>query len=117
MTHPKRKKMSLEDESDDESKSPKDQTSVSRDYGLGASSSSHGISAGASISTLVVNPCVRHDASFPLPTRLPSMGALEELANDLYAYSGNLFPWPRGDQYGDVRQDPVWIQEVGQLRP
>ena len=43
------------------------------------------------MSALVVNPCVRHDASLPLPTRLPSMGALEELANDLYAYSSDLF--------------------------
>ena len=80
-----------EDESDDESKEPKDQTAVSRDSGLGTSSSSHGIGAGTSVSALVVNPRVRHDASLPLPTRLPSMGALEELANDLYAYSGDLF--------------------------
>ena len=88
---PKKEEDESEDESDDESKLPKDQTNVSRDSGLGASSSSHGIDMGASVSTLVVNPHVRHDASLPLPTRLPSMGALEELANDLYAYSGDLF--------------------------
>ena len=80
-----------EDESDDELKAPKDQTAVSRDSGLGASSSSHGIGTGASVSALVINPRVRHDTSMPLPTRLPSMQVLEELANDLYAYSGELF--------------------------
>ena len=80
-----------EDESDDESKVPKDQTAVSRDSGLGASSSSHGIGMGTSVSTLVINPHVEHDTSMPLPTRLPSMQVLEKLANDLYAYSGKLF--------------------------
>ena len=67
---PKKEEDESEDESDDGSKSPKDQSAVSRDSGLGAS---------------------KLDASLPLPTRLPSMGALEELANDLYAYSGELF--------------------------
>ena len=90
-TMPKKEEDESEDESDDESKVPKDQTAVLRDSGLGASSSSHGIGVGASVSALVVNPRIRHDASLPLPTRLPSMGALEELANDLYAYSGDLF--------------------------
>ena len=80
-----------EEESDDESKAPKDQTAVSRDSGLGTSSSSHSIGMGASMSTLVINPHIRHDTSMPLPTRLPSMQVLEELANDLYAYSGKLF--------------------------
>ena len=65
---PKKEEDKSEDESDDESKSPKDQTAVSRDSGLGASSSSHSISAGASVSALVINPHVRHDASLPLPT-------------------------------------------------
>ena len=62
-----------EDESDDESKAPKDQTAVLRDSGLGASSSSHGISKCARMSALVINPRVEHDTSMPLPTRLPSM--------------------------------------------
>ena len=70
---------------------PKGQTAVSRDSGLGASSSSHGIGKGTSVSALVINPRVEHDTSIPLPTRLPSMRVLEELANDLYAYSGKLF--------------------------
>ena len=88
---PKKEEDESEDESDDESKSPKDQSAVSRDSGLGASSASLGIGAGASMSTLVVHPHVKHDTSLPLPTRLPSVEALEELANDLYAYSGELF--------------------------
>ena len=88
---PKKEEEESEDKSDNESKSPKNQSAVLRDSGLGTSSSSHSIGVGASVSTLVINPRVRHDASLPLPTRLPSMGALEELANDLYAYSGKLF--------------------------
>ena len=90
-TMPKKEEDESEDESDDESKAPKDQTAVSRDSGLGTSSSSHGIGKGASVSALVINPHVEHDTSMPLPTRLPSMRVLEELANDLYAYSGELF--------------------------
>ena len=90
-TTPKKEEDESEDELGDESKMPKDQTAVLRDSGLGASSSSHGIGTGASVSTLVINPCVRHDTSIPLPTRLPSMQVLEELVNDLYAYSGKLF--------------------------
>ena len=90
-TTPKKEEDESEDESDDESKSPKNQSAVSRDSGLGTSSSSLGVSVGASVSTLVIHPHVKHDESLPLPTRLPSMGALEELANDLYAYSGELF--------------------------
>ena len=90
-TTPKKEEDESEDESDDESKVPKGQTAVLRDSGLGASSSSHGVGMGASVSTLVINPHVEHDTSMPLPTRLPSMRVLEELANDLYAYSGELF--------------------------
>ena len=115
---PRRKKTNLESESDDESKSPKDQSAVLRDSWLGhfqcQSQHRHGCQH---VSTLVVHPRVKHDTGLPLPTRLPSMGALEELANDLYAYSGKLFRGLGGDQYGDVRQDPVWIQEVGQTHP
>ena len=88
---PKKEEDESEDESDDESKVPKGQTAVSRDSGLGASSSSYGIGTGTSVSTLVINPRIRHDTSMPLPTRLPSMRVLEELVNDLYAYSGELF--------------------------
>ena len=88
---PKKEEDESEDESDDESKSPKNQSAVSRDSGLGACSSNLSVGVGASVSTLVIHPHVKHDAGLPLPTRLPSMGALEELANDLYAYSGELF--------------------------
>ena len=90
-TMPKKEEDESEDESDDESKVPMGQTPVSRDSGLGTSSSSHGIGKGTSVSTLVINPRVEHDTSMPLPTRLPSMRVLEELANDLYTYSGELF--------------------------
>ena len=84
-----------EDESDNESKmpkeTPKDQTTVSRDSGLGASSSGHGIGAGANIDAVVSNPTARLGTGIPLPTQLPSMEVLEQLADDLYAYSGELF--------------------------
>ena len=90
-TTPKKEEDESEDELDDESKVPMGQTAVSRDSGLGASSSSHGIGKGASVSALVINPRIEHNTSMPLPTRLPSMQVLEELANDLYTYSGELF--------------------------
>ena len=90
-TTPKKEEDESEDESDNESKVPMGQTAVSRDSGLGTSSSSHGVGKGASVSALVINPRVEHDTSMPLPTRLPSMQVLEELANNLYAYSGELF--------------------------
>ena len=75
----------------DEPKSPKDQSAVSRDSGLGGSSASHGVGVGTSMSSLVIHPHVKHDTSLPLPTWLPSVETLEELANDLIAYSGELF--------------------------
>ena len=86
---PKKEEDESEDESDDES--PKGQSAVSRDSGLGSSSVSHGVGAGASVSSLVIHPHIKLDTSLPLPTRLPSVETLEELANDLYAYSGELF--------------------------
>ena len=61
------------------------------DSGLGGSSASQGVGAGASVSSLVIHPHIKHDTTLPLPTRLPSVETLEELANDLYAYSGELF--------------------------
>ena len=88
---PKKEEDKSEDESDDESKLPKGQSAVSRDSGLGGSSASHGIGAGASVSNLVIHPHIKHNTSLPLPSRLPSVETLEELANDLYAYSGELF--------------------------
>ena len=80
-----------EDESDDESKAPKDQTAVLRDSGLGTSSSGHGVGTGANVGAIVSNPSTRLGTSIPLPTQLPSMEVLEQLADDLYAYSGKLF--------------------------
>ena len=76
-----------EDESDDQSKTPKNQTAVSRDSGLSALSSGHGVGVGA----LASNPSINLSTGLPLPTQLPSMDHLERLANDLYAYSGELF--------------------------
>ena len=76
-----------EDNSDDESKAPKDQTAVSRDSGLGASNSGHDIDT----STEASNSDVNLSTGLPLPTRLPSMDVLEQLGDDLYAYSGELF--------------------------
>ena len=65
-----------EDESDDESKAPKDQTAVLRDSGLGASTSGHGVGVGASVGAVVSNPSVRLGTGIPLPTQLPSMEVL-----------------------------------------
>ena len=88
---PKKEEDKSEDESDDEPKSPKDQSAVSRDSGLGGSSAGLGVGAGTSVSSLVIHPHIKHDTTLPLPTRLPSVETLEELVNDLYAYSGELF--------------------------
>ena len=88
---PKKEEDEFEDESDDESKAPKDQTAVSRDSGLGTSNSGHSIGAGASVGTVVSNPSARLGTGIPLPTQLPSMEVLEQLADDLYAYSSELF--------------------------
>ena len=81
-----------EDDSDDESKAPKDQTAVSRDSGLGASYSGHGVDASAeagnSGADLNMGPPL---PGLPMPTWFPSMDVLEQLGDDLYAYSGELF--------------------------
>ena len=61
-----------EDESDNQSKTPKNQTAVSRDSGLGTSSSGHGVGTGA----LASNPCVNLSTGLPLPTRLLLDGSL-----------------------------------------
>ena len=88
---PRKEDDESEDESDDEPKSPRDQSAVSRDSGLGSSSAGPGAGVSGSVDALVIHPAVRYDDSLPLPTRLPSMMTLEALANDLYAYSGELF--------------------------
>ena len=88
---PKKTEDQESDKSDDESKAPKEQTTISRDSGLGASSSGHGIGAGANIGAVVSNPSTRLGTGIPLPTQLPSMEVLEQLTDDLYAYSGELF--------------------------
>ena len=81
-----------EDDSDDESNAPKDQTAVSRDSGLGASYSGHGVDASVEASNPGVNLNMGPPLlGLPLPTRLPSMDVLEQLGDDLYAYSGELF--------------------------
>ena len=41
--------------------------------------------------TVASNPSVNLSMGLPLPTQLPSMDLLERLADDLYAYSGELF--------------------------
>ena len=81
-----------EDDSDDESKAPKDQTAVSRDSGLGASYSGHGIDASAKAGNSGVDLNMGPPLlGLPMPTRLPLMDVLEQLGDDLYAYSGELF--------------------------
>ena len=89
-TH-KKKDLESEDESDDQSKVPKDQTAIPRDSGLGTSSPGHGVGAGAKVGALASNPSVNLSTGLPLPTQLPTMDLLERLADDLYAYSGELF--------------------------
>ena len=88
---PKKKDQESEDESDDQSKMPQDQTAVSRDSGLGTSSSGHGVGVGAKVGAVVSNPSANLSTGLPLPTQLPSMELLEQLADDLYAYSRELF--------------------------
>ena len=80
-----------EDESDDQLKAPKDQTAVSRDSGLGGSSSGYSIGVDAKVGTTASNPGIDLSTGLPLPTQLPSMDLLERLADDLYAYNGELF--------------------------
>ena len=85
-TPKKKEDQGSEDKSDNQSKTPKDQTAVS-DSGLGASSSGDGVGAGTKVSAVVNNPDVNLSTGLPLPTQLPSMDFLERLADDLYAYS------------------------------
>ena len=81
-----------EDDSDDESKVPKDQTAASRDSGLGTSYSGHGVDVSAKASNSGTNLNMGPPLpGLPLPTRLPSMDVLEQLGDDLYAYSSELF--------------------------
>ena len=58
---------------------------------MGASSSGDGIGAGAKASAIASNPGINLSTGLPLPTQLLSMDFLERLADDLYAYSGELF--------------------------
>ena len=89
--HPKKKDQESGDESDDQSKAPKDQTAVSRDSGLGTSSPGHGVGTGATVGAIASNPSINPSTGLPMPTQLPSMDHLEKLADDLCAYSGELF--------------------------
>ena len=88
---PTKKDQESEDKSDDQLKAPKDQTAVSRDSGLGTSSPGHGIGAGATVVAIASNPSVNPSTGLPLPTQLLTMDHLEKLADDLCAYSGELF--------------------------
>ena len=90
-TPKKKEDQESEDESDDQSKAPKDQMAVSRDSGLGASSPGHGVGVGAKVGTVASNPSINLSTGLPLPTQLPLMDLLEKLADDLYAYSRELF--------------------------
>ena len=90
-TPKKKEDQESEDESDNQSKVPKGQTAVSRDSGLGASSPGHGIGTGATVGTVASNPSINPSTGLPLPTQLPMMDHLEKLADDLCAYSGELF--------------------------
>ena len=87
----KKEDQKSEGESGDQSKAPKDPTAVSRDSGLGASSSGHGVRMGATVGTIASNPSINPSTGLPLPTQLPTMDHLEQLADDLCAYSGELF--------------------------
>ena len=79
-----------EGESDDQSKTPKDQTAVSNDSSLGASGSGGSVGVRAKAVAVVSNPGINLSMGLPLPTQLPSMDLLESLADDLYAYNGEL---------------------------
>ena len=86
-TPKKKEDQESEDKSDDQSKTPEDQTAVLKYSGLGASGSGSGVDTSA----IASNPGVNLSTGLPLPTQLPSMDLLERLADDLYAYSGELF--------------------------
>ena len=58
---------------------------------MGASGSGYGVGTGAKASAVASNPGINLSTGLPLPTQLPSMDFLERLADDLYAYSGELF--------------------------
>ena len=90
-TPKKKEDQGSEDELDDQSKLPKDQTAVLKDSGLGASGSGEGVGAGAKASAIASGSGVNLSTGLPLPTQLPSMDSLKRLADDLYAYSGELF--------------------------
>ena len=85
----KKEDQESEDVSDDQSKAPEGRTAVVRDSSLGTSSL--GVEMGAKEGASASNLGADLDAGLPLPTRLPSMDLLETLANDLYAYNGELF--------------------------
>ena len=87
----KKEDQKSEDESDDQLKAPKDPTAVSGDSGLGTSSPGHCVGAGAKVDAVASNPSVNPSTGLPLPTQLSSMDHLEKLADDLCAYSGELF--------------------------
>ena len=91
-TTSKKEEDESKDDSDDESKVPKDQTAASRDSGLGTSYSGHGVDASAEASNSGTNLNMGPPLlGLPLPTRLLLMDVLEQLGDDLYAYSGELF--------------------------
>ena len=87
----KKEDQKSEGESDDQSKAPKDPMAVLGDSGLGASSPGDGIGTGTTVGTVASNPSINPSMGLPLPTQLPSMDHLEKLADDLCAYSGELF--------------------------
>ena len=79
-TPKKKEDQESKDESDDQSKAPKDQTAVSRDSGLGASSPGRGVGAGAKVGAIASNPSINLSTGLPLPTQLLLMDLLEKLA-------------------------------------
>ena len=89
----KKEDQKSEGESDDQSKVPKDPMAVSGDSGLGTSSLGDGVGtgAGATVGALASNPSINPSTGLPLPTQLLSMDHLEKLADDLCAYSRELF--------------------------
>ena len=114
-TPKKKEDQGSEDESDNQSKTPKDQTAVSNDSGLGASGSGDGVGTGTKAGAVVSNPGVNLSTGLPLPTQLPSDGFPGKTSRQFVCLQRRTFLGSGGKEHGHVGQGPVRVQKVGRL--